>query len=56
LAQLSPSFLPIFLMPLMDEPFFNDAYYLPLKVDPHYKYLKHIFHVNTYLGGQREDV
>jgi hypothetical protein len=48
--------LPIFLMSLMDEPFFNDAYYHTLKVNTRYKFLKHCFHVNTYLGGQLEDV
>ena len=48
--------LPIFQMSLMDEPLFSDAYYHTIKVNNNYKYLKHSFHVNTYLGGQPEDV
>jgi hypothetical protein len=40
---------------LMDEPFFKYVYYPTIKVNKHYKYLKHSFHVNTYLGGQPEE-
>ena len=45
----------ILVMSLMDEPFFKDVYYPTLKVNKHYKYSKHSFHVNTYLGGQPEE-
>jgi hypothetical protein len=40
----------------MDQHFFKDVYYPMIKVNKHYKYIKHSFHVNTYLGGQQEDI
>ena len=49
-------FLLIFLLSLMDQHFFKDAYYPTIKVNQHYKYLKHSLDVNTYLGGQQVEV
>ena len=46
----------IFLLSLMDQHFFKDAYYPTIKVNQHYKYLKHSLDVNTYLGGQQVEV
>ena len=46
----------IFLLSLMDQHFFKDAYYPTIKVNQHYKYLKHSLDVNTYLDGQQVEV
>jgi hypothetical protein len=39
---------------LMDQPFFKDVYYPMIKVNKHYKYIKHSFHMNTFSVGNRK--